>query len=279
MKKICVLIRVYDRVEDLDNCIKIIKGTWTHFEYYILLVSNGGGAGFYVSNYAKQAADNLIELNENAGHLKGNAQLLLEGVPYIPETCHYTIILEADTWLYGDDIVIEYVKKLTIDNAVWASARWYNHLYSLATDFAIINTAFLKSHSSIFEYTGFPECYVANYLLQHNKKFIYIRENMMVHLPNYMSKYPFAIGNRFNVFLKSKMVTHHIELLKGGMQQKKMIFNTLAGVRFFFDDNLKPNKSLKIKIKIAVALSYLLPSKRWIMKTKQAPVSKPYGKI
>lgn len=268
MKKVCIIIRVYDRIEDLEHCINIIRDTWKLFDYYILVVANGRGMGFNIDLGSQKKIDKLIDLENNAGHLKGNAQLLQEGILHIPGDCGHAIILEADTWIYGDELIAKYITKLATEEAVWASAQWYSHLYSLATDFAIIDTAFLRSNPQVFTYSGFAETYSANYILNHNLGFVYITENMPVHLPSYIKHYPFAMGIRFTVFPKSKMVTHHVELLKGGMERKKLLFNTLANTSYFKGDNLKPNKFLKTKILLAVKLSYLLPMKGWMIKNK-----------
>ena len=272
IEKVCIIIRVYDRMEDLENCIDIIRDTWRSFDYYIIVVANGKSNGFTVNAAYQNKINKLVDLGNNAGHLKGNAQLLQEGLAYIPGDCQYTIILEADTWMHGDDVVKKYVNALNTDNAVWASAQWYSHLYSLATDFAIIKQDFLRSNQAIFEYSGFPECYAANYLIDNGFRFIYITENMPVHLPSYVKSYPYSSKLRFNVFPVSKMVTHHIELLKGGMNRKKLLFNTLAEVDYFKGDGVKANKLLKLKIIFAVKLSYIFPIKGWVLSGRRLKI-------
>lgn len=269
-----MIIRVYNRVEDLKHCINIIRDTWKLFNYHIVVVANGGSDGFVIDEDCKSKIDRLVDLETNAGHLKGNAQLLQEGLLYIPGDCTYTLILEADNWLYGDQLMERYVTLLNEEKAVWASAQWYSHLYSLATDIAIIQTGFLTSNPQIFEYTGYPECYAANYIIDNSFKFIYITENMPVHLPGYIKYYPFMSRSRFNVFPESKMVTHHVELLNGGMEKKKLLFNTLAATSYFKGDDLKPNKLLKLKMLIAIKLSFMFPIKGWIMKSRQLKIEK-----
>jgi hypothetical protein len=263
MVRICILIRVYDRTEDLKYCLEIIKKTWLSFDYFILVVSNGGINGFEINTELKDQIDLLIELDSNAGHLKGNAQLLQEGLPKIPDDTSHTIILEADTWVHGDKLVEKYVNVLNNSGEVWAGAHWYTHLYSLATDFSIIGTKFLKSNPGVFSYTGFPERHAANYLLDNGHRFRYIKENMPIHLPSYIKKFPFATGIRFNVFPKSKMVTHHIELLKGGMDRKKKLFNTLARTSFFKGESLSPSLFLRLRIILSIGVSYFFPKRGW----------------
>ena len=104
---------------------------------------------------------------------------------------------------------------------------------NLATDFAIVKTSFVKEHPQVFTFNITPEYYVAQFLKNNGFKFIYIKENMPVNLPRYIRRYPFAPTGRFFVFPKGKMVTHHIESLKDGMNEKKIFFNMIAGKDYF----------------------------------------------
>lgn len=238
MKNICVLIRVYDRIDDLAYNLKIIRDTWVQNSYSIVVVFNGQQCGYKLPPIINVLADNILILGENAGHLKGNSQLLLEGLKHIQlSVFDYVIILEADTWLYTDQLISKYVGKLEASDAVWASARWYDRFYSLATDFAIIKSSYLKTNSAIFDFATYPECYVCNYLLNHGQKYIWIHENMNVQLPSYIRKFPFAPMGRFYAFPASKMVTHHIEQLKYGMRTKKRHFNIAAKCNYFVDES------------------------------------------
>ena len=145
MRKIAILIRVYDRIEDLENNLKIIVGTWLCNDYYIIVVSNGYNNGYVINKDSLQYIDKLVVLDENAGHKKGNSQLLLEGMKYIPHDCEFTVILEADTWVYKDYTIQQYIKEMSEDEKiVWASADWYDKQYGLATDIAIIKTKYKK---------------------------------------------------------------------------------------------------------------------------------------
>jgi len=278
-KKICILIRVYNRVEDLDYCVNIIRDTWKLNDYYIIVVSNGQKDGYIVSEDCKSKIDKLVDLTNNVGHFQGNSQLLLEGLAYIPDDCEYTIILEADTWIYKDDITNKYIKKLDEENAVWASAQFFRYILNLATDFAIVKTSFIKTHPEIFTFSGTPEYYVANYLKSKNLKFVYITENMPVSLPRYIKRYPYAPTGRFFTFVKGKMVTHHIELLKDGMDEKKFYFNLAADTDYFKLSKPKLYKWVQFKIRIFIALSYLIPYKSWLIKEKSYSFNDSHVKI
>jgi hypothetical protein len=264
---VCIIIRVYDRVADLELNLEIIKKTWLLNKYYIIISANGVKDGFALPDKVIKLSSKINIIGDNIGHLKGNSQLLLTALPYIPSSCKYTIILEADTWVFSDDLIEKYISLLDASEAVWASAKWYDKCFSLATDFAIIKTEFLYSYSDVFKFSKLPECYVANFLDKNNKKYLYIKENMPVLLPAYIKKYPYSFCGRFFVFPKSKTVTHHVEFLSGGIEEKKFFFNVVSRVHVF--DHLYAKKKTSrefLKIKIAHLFSYIFPRKSWFKK-------------
>lgn len=269
MKRVCVLIRVYNRVDDLRYCINIIRDTWKLNDYYILVIFNGEEDGYVISQETRQQADLLLTIKSNTGHFSGNSQLLLAGLPHIPDDCDYTLILEADTWLYGDGLIEKYIVQLRQQNAVWASAQFFRYVLNLATDFALVKTAFVKAHPDVFRFKQTPEYYIANFLTDNGFKFIYIHENMPVNLPRYIKRYPFAPTGRFFLFPHAKMVTHHIEALKNGMKEKKADFNAVAQARYFDIDAPRPPALTRIGIRLSMALSALLPYSGWIVKRKK----------
>lgn len=269
--KIAVLIRVYNRIEDLKYNLQIISDTWKENSYYIIVVSNGKNNGYIIPDECGDYIDKLVILNENAGHKKGNSQLLMEGARYIPDDCDYTLILEADTWVYGDKILSKYAHLLSMSSyAVWASADWYDKYYALATDFAIIKTDYLKKNPQIFDFELFPECHISNTLRDTNAGYIWIEENMPVHVPSYVKyKYPYVPNikeARFYVFPKSKMVTHHIEFLKKGMKQKKRYFNIVANLDYFEEDKVKAKTWERFKMKFWINLSKCFIKRSWYSK-------------
>lgn len=269
-RKIAVLIRVYDRVEDLKYNLQIIRQTWTKFDYHIIVVSNGYPDGYKIDADSIRNMDSFIALEHNAGHKKGNSQLLLEGVKSIPVDCDYTIILEADTWLYTDKIIKEYVEFLEeAPNVVWASADWYDKDYALATDFAIVKSIFIKSNPGLFDFELYPESHIANYLRDAQVGFKWITENMPVHVPSYVPKYPYindSSQRRFYVFPKSRMVTHHVEFVKGGMAQKKRYFNIVSNVDFFKNESVSSKAWERFKMRFWITLSALFVKKSWFKK-------------
>lgn len=269
--KVAVLIRVYDRIDDLKYNLRVISETWKSNDYYVIVVSNGKSNGFEILPESLPLIDKLVILQENAGHRKGNSQLLLEGSKHIPEDCPYTLILEADTWMYKDEIISKYANQLSKNaNAVWASADWYDKYYALATDFAIIKTDYIKSNPGIFDFELFPECHISNFLHDTDKNYIWIKENMPVHVPSYVRyKYPYVPNineGRFYVFPKSKTVTHHIEFLKGGMEQKKRYFNILAGSDFFPDTKIENKTWNRFKMRFWIGISKCFLKRSWYSK-------------
>lgn len=269
--KITVLIRVYDRIEDLKYNLQIISDTWKDNDYYIIVVSNGKAEGYEILPESLPLIDKLVTLEGNAGHRRGNSQLLMKGIRHIPEDSDFTIILEADTWVHGDAIHRKYSKLLAAnDNIVWASADWYDKYYALATDFAIVKSSYIKDHPGIFYFELFPECHIANFLRDTNAGFVYIQENMPVHVPSYVKyKYPYVPNireGRFYVFPKSKMVTHHIEFLKGGMEHKKQYFNILAGYDYFSDAKVKCKRWNRFNMRFWIGLSKCFVKRSWYSK-------------
>lgn len=267
--KITVLIRVYDRIEDLGYNLKIISDTWTHNDYHVIVVSNGKSKGYNIDESLNKYIDKLIILETNAGHIKGNAQLLMEGIKHIPEDSGYILILEADTWLYGDAVISKYANILEQSDSVWASADWYDKYFSLAVDFALVKSAFLRENPKLLDIGDPPECYVAEYLMNKSESYISIKENMPVHVPSYVAKYPYvndSKNRRFYIFPKSRMVTHHIEFLERGMAQKKEYFNIIAQCNYFGEAPVK-NKSWKLfKIKFWIGLTNLMLRRSWYSK-------------
>ncbi|MBF0575414.1 glycosyltransferase [Dysgonomonas sp. GY617] len=269
-RRVAILIRVYDRIEDLKYNLQIIRRTWTEFDYHIIVISNGYPDGYRINAESVSLIDNLIVLEHNAGHKKGNSQLLIEGQKYIPVDCDYTVILEADTWMYTDRTVKEYVEFMEeASSVVWSSADWYDKDYALAVDFAVIKSDFIRQNPKLFDFEIYPECYIANYLRDANVRFKWITENMPVHVPSYVSRYPYvddSTQRRFYVFPKSKMVTHHIEFLKGGMPQKKRYFNTVANYDFFEEEPVSNKGWERFKMYFWTRLSYLFIKKSWFQK-------------
>lgn len=274
-QKVCVIIRVYNRIKDLEYNLEIIRNTWTQNDYYIIVSSNGENDGYALTEKIVSLSDQIVRYDGNSGHLKGNSVLLLQGIPHIPVECEYTLLLEADTWLYKDNLISKYINELKKEKAVWASAKWYDRFHSLATDFAIVNTEFLKNNQNILDFGFYPETYVATYLHNVGASWIYIKENTPVQIAGYLNKFPYAPYGRFYVFPFSKMVTHHIEHLSTGIAQKRRDFNALSD-NFFKEDNVFSPFLITLWMRLIVLASMLLPRRSWIGKIEFRDEKKTY---
>lgn len=280
--KVAVLIRVYNRIEDLIYNLQIIAETWTDNEYFIIVVSNGKNHGYILPEESLKYIDKLVVLEENAGHRKGNSQLLMEGAKYIPDDCDYTLILEADTWVYTDKIHSKYINLLSHSQyAVWASADWYDKYYALATDFAVIKSDYIRKNPEIFDFELYPECHISNYLRDTNSGYIWITEFMPVHIPSYIRPaYPYVPNikeKRFYVFPKAETVTHHIEFLKKGIEQKKVYFNIVANIDYFCESIVKNKRWERFKMKFWIRLSECFPKRSWYSKKTYKTIDNAAG--
>jgi hypothetical protein len=276
-QRVALIIRAYDRLEDLYLNVDIINDTWKNFSYDIFAVTNGKSAGHNVDESLSEKVCKLIVLENNAGHLQGDSQMLQAGMDTINFSNYdFIIALQSDTWVYGDDIVKKYTEKMRKSNSVYAAARWYDRIFSIATDFAIIDSHFLSTNKAIFKFMDYPEyvigkhvfseCMVAKYLMSRNENFLFISENMNAMVPSYLKKFPYAPHGRFYVYPKSKMVTHHVEDLKGGMNEKKFHFNALAGVDYFKISNHSNIKVEYLKMYLVSLIEKILVRRSWYSK-------------
>jgi glycosyltransferase involved in cell wall biosynthesis len=266
---ISVIVRVYDRMEDLAICVESIRKYWNNYSYYVIIVSNGKNSGFEIPEIIKKSADCVVELEQNSGHLKGNSQLLLAGIEHIPTDCPYTIILEADTWIFSDNVIKKYIQKLDISDSVWASSEWVKKYWSLGLDFSIMKSDFISNNKKIFNFnTTNPEAYVCNYLFDTNHSFMYIKENMPVHVPKSMRCMLNKFGGRFRSFPFSNMITHHIEDLEDGINTKKLLANYCLGKKVFPFGNKARIKTEYLLVVIIYFLAKIFPQSSWIRKKK-----------
>lgn len=239
MKNVAIIIRVYDRIDDLELNIHIINSLWKYHNYKIYIVFNGKSDGFCLNNSIVENVEKVIELDQNSGHIKGNSQLLLEGISHIQHLPYdYVIILEADTWLMGDDLIERYISLLDNSSAVWASSEWMEKRYSLGIDLAIIDADFIFSHyKELFDFSASAEMWIAEYIMHLNANFIYISEIMPTHRPTAIKSIYNADGGRLRIFPLANMVSHHISSLKNGMTDKKLYADIAYKNNYFTNKN------------------------------------------
>lgn len=256
-------------MEDLKICVNVVNKYWTHFSKEIVVVSNGKSLGYRIPDEVRAVIDKSIELEDNAGHQKGNSQLLMEGIRHISDDCDFIVLLEADTWVFGDEIIVKYTKLMYEKNIMWASSEWIERYYSLGLDFAIVNSKFLKENIDILCFETHSEVWVCHYLLENGVAFIYIKENMPTHLPKSFRKFFEVYEGRFKSFPKSKMVTHHIEELANGIDDKKLEANICLN-RNEFRVNSEKNIHLEnLKLRLLFILQAFFPRSKWFRRKKR----------
>jgi hypothetical protein len=267
---VSVIIRVYDRMEDLAVCVQSIRKYWDIYRYFLIIVGNGKINGFSIPETVKDSVDCVIELEENLGHIDGNAQLLLAGIEYIPVDSRFTVILEADTWIFSDQLINTYIRKLDNSESVWASSEWVKKYWSLGVDFAIIKTDFLMNNKGIFRFGSNPEAHVCNCLLETGHSFMYIKECMPVHVPKSIRFMHNKFGGRFRSFPFAKMITHHLEDLDDGIQSKKLLANCCVGKNLFPVGTITLIKFEFFKLVLIRFMANAAPQSSWIRKKKQS---------
>jgi glycosyltransferase involved in cell wall biosynthesis len=266
---ITVVIRVYNRLDDLACCLKVINELWKQNNYHVILVSNGKSAGYLIPEAIERDVDKHVCLTENAGHLKGNSQLLMAAIPNIPDNSDYTVILEADTWLLDDSLITRYCRKMDTQNSVWSSASWVSNVWSVGLDFAIISSQYLKDHPKLVDYGEHPEKTVCNYLLDDHQNFLFIKENMPVHPSKFFRTIYPKCNYRFNCFVKSKMVTHHIEELNGGLEEKQRYANLCLDYDFFPVNPTQSRFLFRLKCRFVAFMVLVLPHSSWFKRKRR----------
>lgn len=276
-KKISVIIRVYDRVIDLEKNLYIISKLWLFHDYIITVVFNGGNDGYELTDIVRNLSSNIISLDENAGHMKGNSQLIMEALKQFQADTDYTILLEADTWLMGDDLIDKYVRKMNETDFVWASSEWKESRWSLGLDFILLESKFLSdNYTLLFDFEDKAETYICEQMLRHNFQFTYILELMPVHAPSLIKKLYRAVYradlDRLMLFPRAKMVTHHIENLDGGMEKKLYLADVCYGKPFFTKNTKSMLKLHNLGCRILEIIIKLTPRSTWIKKKKYGSI-------
>ena len=101
-----------------------------------------------------------------------------------------------------------------------------------------------------------------------HQRFIYIAENMPVHLPHIVKHFYNPYEGRNHSFPESKMVTHHVEDLALGIESKKILANFCAG-SFLFPVGEKKDISKKhLQLKIRMFFLKYSPRSRWFSAKK-----------
>lgn len=265
---VAVLVRVHQRTQDLKVCLEVIRKYWKTYDYHVVVVSNGVKNGYEISDEIRALADKVIEL-EPLEHISGSSQLLLEGLEFIPDQFKYAVLLEADTWVFSDKLIAQYIRLMQAQKAVWASAEWIKKVHSLALDFAVVETRFLKNNPNIFKFKKMPESFVCNYLRSCRGRYLFISECMPVHFPKFMRLFYDSKTGRMHSFSRAQMVTHHLEDLDGEMEEKKNLANIAAGFKAFNTGQTPSDiRAGRLRLKLVELAMKIMPQSRWIKPKK-----------
>ena len=261
-----VLVRVFDRMADLEVGLGIIRRHWTRHACRVVVVSNGLSAGHAVPAACGALADEVLELPHNAGHIEGASQLLQAGLPRLDPRAGHVVLIEADNWLFSDALIADYRQRMVQRQAVWASADWVERHHSLAVDFAIADIGFLQAHPEVLRFGRNAETHVCNRLRELGALYVFIRECMPVHVPKSLRALHDPYGGRLRSFPRAGMVTHHVEDLRGGMAEKMAFANAVLGRREF--EVPGDFAALGRKLRAIEALARIAPRSRWFKPKK-----------
>jgi hypothetical protein len=264
LPRIDVLVRVFDRMADLEVNLGLIRRHWTHHDCRVIVVSNGLAAGHRVPAAARALADEVLELDTNAGHVGGAAQLLRAGLPLLDASAACAVLIEADNWLFSDVLIESYRLRMAREGAVWASAEWVERHHSLAVDFAIADIGFLQAHPQIFDFARSAETHVCNTLRDLGANYLLLTECMPVHVPKSLRKLHDPYGGRLRSFTRAQMVTHHLEDLAGGLIEKMARANVVLGRREFDVPVPGGIGRERRKLRLIEWLARVAPRSRWI---------------
>ncbi len=237
MKNIAVIIRVYSRVEDTKELVHIIKDKWKLNNYSLFIVHNGANDGYLLDEELANYAD-ILEVTTNSGHRTGARDLVKGGYNYIKkrEDFDYVLFIESDFWIFDDKLIQAAIQS----DKDLATTIWIEKRKSLGVDFFLVKKPFIDEHSSILDWDKSPETDMRDNFNKTNGKLHIFKELRPIHAPSLMRKTFKNLfspthyeGGRFRIFIKAKTVSHHIEDLTNGMNDKKSIANAMLGYDYF----------------------------------------------
>ena len=267
----CVLIRVYDRLADLEVALELVRSRWTRFPYHVVVAASGAADGHRPSPRARALADEVVELDANPGKMAGTGRLLRAGLARVPADCDWTVLLEADTWVLGDAVIERTIARLTRARAGWCSAEWVERRWTLGLDLVVARRDLLASDPALFDGGDALEARVCHRLAERGERFLYLREAMPVHAPRLLRCLAGAPGGRFRCFPAVPMVTHHVEDLPGGIEEKKVLANACAGERVFPVGDAATLVRLRRRMLFERRLARLAPRSGWLGKRPWHP--------
>ncbi len=236
MKNIAVIIRVYSRVEDAKNLVKIIENKWTQNNYTLYIAHNGKIDGYHLDEKLSGKAE-ILEYSNNSGHRTGARDLVQNAYAHIKNnsTFDYILFIEADFWLLDEKLILNAIAQdKDISTSIWIEKR-----QSLGVDFFLVKKDFIDKHSEILNWADSPETDMKKIATQAQASLYIFEELRPIHAPSLMRKLCKNIfharhyeGGRFRIFPKAKALTHHVEDLSLGMEEKKALANALLDENF-----------------------------------------------
>ncbi len=237
MKNIAVIIRVFSRVQDTKCLVEIIKKKWTTHNYTLFVAFNGASAGHKLDDYVYENAQ-VLEVNNNSGHRTGARDLVQNAYNHIKNDNNfdYLLFVESDFWLLDERLILEGIES----DKDLATTIWIEQRSSLAVDFFLLKKQALATHTELLNWQDSPETDFRNAVRNAGLSVHVFNALRSIHAPSSMKKILknsfkpcFYEGGRFRIFEKAKVVTHHIEDLESGLDEKKSIANSVLQEDFF----------------------------------------------
>lgn len=273
-----VIVRVHDRMDDLGVLLGLIRHRWQRAPRQLVVVSNGMSAGIEVPRDARELADCVIEQDHNTGDCLGSLDLIESGLGVLDPSLDWVVLLEADTWVLDDAVVHRTIEHLAATRQRWASARWVEKRPSLALDFAIFARSLVRDARHLFRRSADDvdaEGLVARRLTQLGETPLLLQEAMPVHVPGFVRRLGFdRYQGRYRSFPGVPMLTHHVEDLPGGMNEKLRLANSVAGKALFPEVEAGTPQSRIIRRSLA-ALRRWIPRGQWVRLQKRLPGQPP----
>ncbi len=261
MKSIAVIIRTYSRVEDTKALVEIIKKKWKNNNYTLFIAHNGKKDGYFLDPSLSENAT-ILEYDNNSGHRTGARDLVQNAYAHIENNNNfeYILFIESDFWLLDEKLLCDAIKsKKDISTSIWIEKR-----QSLGVDFFLVKKAYLDANKELLNWADSPETDMKRAfdknIEKQGKASLYIFDELRpIHAPSLMRKIFKSFlklshyeGGRFRIFPEAMAVTHHIEDLENGIDEKKALANALLG-EVFFQTNIKKKLSFLDKNIVKIA--------------------------
>ncbi len=245
MKNIAVIIRTYSRVEDTKALVEIIEKKWKKNNYTLFIAHNGKKDGYLLEPCLSEYAT-ILEYENNPGHRTGARDLVQNAYAHIENNndFEYILFIESDFWLLDEKLILNAIEA----DKDMATSLWIEKRQSLGVDFFLVKKAYIDKNKELLNWADSPETDMKKAFDEsvgtNGKASVYIFDELRpIHAPSLMRKLFKSIfkarhyeGGRFRIFPKAMVVTHHIEDLVNGIEEKKALANALLEEEFFITE-------------------------------------------